>query len=232
MGRNRKSIYGHLNWCVCVPSGDSLLENRYLLSHGVERTLRFYQSQMMAVVIGSQKQKRSPPFFGASWVWLVSISFCSLLKPAYAGNKIRAWGDSLATWSKKRWLFICAADRPDQGKGSSAESGCEVKGHQMPFSQRTGGPMTLQRAPALIAGAENTRKHKRADIYPCKHFATGTQPPTQLMARNGRFFCANSPFMSSSIMAFSPTYTPFSSISGLIHPNESMLCWTVAELKA
>lgn len=86
------------------------------------------------------------------------ISSRSLLKPAYADNKIRAWGDSLATWPKKRWLFICAADRPVQGEGSTAESGCEVKGQQMPVTHHTACvPKTSQRAPAVSAGAENTR---------------------------------------------------------------------------
>lgn len=160
----------------------------------------------------------------------MSISSCSLLKPAYADNKIRAWGGSLATWPKKRWLFVCAADRPGQRKGSSTESGCEVKGQQMPFSHRTGVPITPQRAPALIASAENTRRLTFI-LANTSQQARGPQH-AQLMAWNGMFFCANPPSMSSSIIAFSPTCTPFSSISGLIHPNESMLCWTVAELKA
>lgn len=183
---------------------------------------------MTAEVIGSKNHNRSPAFYDASCVRLVSICSRSLLKPAYADNKIRAWGDSLATWPKKHWLFICAADQPDQGKGFSAESGREVKGQQLPFSHRTGVSIKPRRAPALIAGAENTRV-----LTFILAFATGTRPPARTTdSLKWTVLCAIPPFMSSSIIAFSPTYTPFSSISGLIHPNESMLCWTVAELKA
>lgn len=185
---------------------------------------------MTAEVIGPKNQNRSPLLYDASCVRLVSICSPSLLKPAYADNKIRAWGDSLATWPKKRWLFICAADRPEQGKGSGAESGCEVKGQRLPFSQCTDVSIKPQCAPALIAVAENTRV---LTFILTNAFTTGTQPPTHTTdALKWKVLWANPVFMSSSIIAFSPTYTPFSSISGLIHPNESMLCWTVAELKA
>lgn len=100
----------------------------------------------------------------AVFMMLLAYDLCrsllaALLKPAYARNKIRAWGDSLATWPEKRGLFICSADRPGRRKGVRfAESGrCEVKVQQMPFSHRSGGPLPSQRAPTLIAGAENTR---------------------------------------------------------------------------
>lgn len=165
---------------VCPPE-ILFLENIYLLKNDVERKLRFYPSGMMAIAIGSLNQKHLPPFYDASW--LVSISSRSLLKPAYADNKIRAWGDSLATWPKKRWLFVCAA--LDQGKESGAGSGCEVKGQQTPFSHRTGVTITSQRGPALITSAEITTL--TFILVKTLQEARGPQH-AQLMPWNGRGF--------------------------------------------
>lgn len=181
MGRNGKTIIGHCNLigfkCVCVPSGDSL------------KKLYWAKIEILSITNDGccdwfPNQKRLPPFSNASW--LVSISSRCLLKPAYADNKIRAWGDSLATWPKKRWLFVCAAHRPDQGKGSGAGSGREVKGQRMPFSHRTGVPITSQRGPALITSAENTRGLTFI-LANTSQPARGPQH-AQLMPWNGRVF--------------------------------------------
>lgn len=88
-----------LRACLCAPGRFSPSKT------GAFQTVlreKFDPSQMTTEVIGSKNQNRSPPFYDASCVRLVSMCSRSLLKPAYADNKIRAWGDSLATWPEKR----------------------------------------------------------------------------------------------------------------------------------
>lgn len=71
----------------------------------------------------SPKSKDSGHVMMSSCVRLLSIPSPSLLKPAWADNKIRVWRGSLATWPKKQQSFIskAAADRHDWGKGGTEQ---------------------------------------------------------------------------------------------------------------
>lgn len=80
-----------------------------------------------------------------------------LLKPAYADNKIRAWGDSLATWPKKRRLFICCRSTWP-GKGvQGGEWVCGQRFQRCPSVTAPGASINPTRAPALIA-AQKTQE--------------------------------------------------------------------------
>lgn len=83
----------------------------------------------------------------AVFMMLLAYDLCRsllapLLKPAYARNKIRAWGDSLATWPEKRGLFICSADRPDRRKGVRLQrvGGVRSKCNRCPSVTAQAGP--------------------------------------------------------------------------------------------